>query len=84
MSVAPGHSSRARYQVFGTRISRCMSFATSAPPSRVSWLLTAQLLLPNATSASRSSHGMCSCRCATSGTGGISISGLPVRRRRRL
>ena len=50
--VASGHSRRARYHVLGTRIARCMSFATSAAPSRVSRPPTAQLLLPSATSSS--------------------------------
>ena len=50
-----GHSSAARYQVFGTRIVRCMSLATSAPPSAVSRPDTAKLLLPTARAHSLSS-----------------------------
>ena len=52
-STDRGHSSEARYQVFGTRIPRCMSLATSAPPSAVRLPATAKLLLPMAASAPR-------------------------------
>ena len=39
-------TSRARYQVLGTRMPRCMSLATMAAPWAVSAPATAQLLLP--------------------------------------
>src|SRR5688572_33171917 len=45
-----GHSSDARYHVFGTRTARCMSFATSGAPSLVNRPAITQLLLPIALS----------------------------------
>src|SRR5438067_5900781 len=41
----------ARYQMLGIARPRCISFATIAPPSAVSRPLTAQLLLPRASSS---------------------------------
>ena len=52
-SASSRHSSTARYHVFGTRMSRCMSLATSARPVPVRSPDTAQLLLPSAASPSR-------------------------------
>src|SRR5262249_17085713 len=45
-TAGSGHSIDARYQVFGTRMERCISLATSACPSDASEPVTAQLLLP--------------------------------------
>ena len=56
-SASSRHSSTARYHVFGTRMSRCMSLATSARPSEVSSRDTAQLLLPSAASPGVDAHG---------------------------
>src|SRR5215470_10114923 len=72
------HTIDARYQMFGTDSPRCMSLATIAPPSAVSRLATAQLLLPRQSSsvgadsqASNASLSSASCRddgaCATRG-----------------
>src|SRR5512145_964894 len=43
-----GHSSDARYHVFGTRTARCISLATSGAPSVVRRPEMTQLLLPTA------------------------------------